>query len=313
MMMQNFCPNGPAAPNGTPAPLAVRLRRCQWAANDLFRDRGIVLPRDVEQRRGLSYGSHGVWNLLDVYRPADSSQALPVIVSVHGGGYFYGDRTLYRPYCMDLARRGFAVINFDYRLAPENRFPAPLEDLNMVLAWAACHAEEYGLDVSNIFLVGDSAGAQLVSQYAALFTCPAYAARFGFPLPEVRIRAVALNCGMYDMLAEADRRQRGDIMDDYLGPDYEETGLMNVLDAVTDRYPPAFVMSACYDFLLACCQPMADLLKSRGVEAVCRIYGSPDDASVGHVFHIDRRCNEGKQANSDEICFFRAHMVSPDM
>lgn len=311
--MLNFTTQGPAAPNGVNAPLSVRLRRFQWAANDLFRDRGIVLPRDVEQIQALSYGAHGVWNLLDVYRPIVRADSLPVLVSVHGGGYFYGDRTLYRPYCMDLARRGFAVVNFDYRLSPENRFPAPLEDLNAVLTWISAHAEEYGMDASNLFLVGDSAGAQIVSQYAALFTNPEYAARFAFSIPHVTVRAVALNCGMYDMLSETDRMKRGDIMDDYLGSDYKESGLLDVLGAITADYPPTFLLSSYHDFLLACCQPMADLLKSRGVEVISRIYGSPEDDSVGHVFHIDRRSNEGKRANADEIAFFRSHIVPKKM
>ena len=51
-----------------------------------------------------------------------------MIVNIHGGGYFYGDKELYRFYCMHLAEYGFAVINYNYRLSPENKFPAPLED-----------------------------------------------------------------------------------------------------------------------------------------------------------------------------------------
>lgn len=303
--MRNFTPNGPAAANGTPPPLEVRLRRCAWAKNDLFRDRGIVLPRDVEQIRDISYGGHGAWNLLDVYRPMGRTGKLPVIVSVHGGGYFYGDRELYRPYCVDLARRGYAVVNFDYRLAPENRFPAPLEDLNRVLHWTAEHAQEHGLDVENLFLVGDSAGAQLVSQYAALFTDPEYGGLFGLELPPVRVAAIGLSCGMYDMLSESNRIQRGDIMSDYLGPDYREEGLLDVLSHITEKYPPSFVFSSFHDFLLESCRPMAELLNSRGVEVECHIYGSPDDPSVGHVFHIDRRCSQGKQANADQLRFFQ--------
>lgn len=306
--MECFSPKGAAAPNGTPAPLAVRLRRCAWAQNDLFRDRGIVLPRDVSQERDLSYGVHGVWNLLDVYRPMNSARNLPVIVSVHGGGYFYGDRKLYRPYCMDLARRGFAVVNFDYRLAPEHRFPAPLEDLNAVLQWTAAHSEEYGLDADSVFLVGDSAGAQIVSQYAALFTNDSYRQQFGLEKPAVNLRAVGLNCGMYDLLSEANRTQRGDIMDDYLGKDFHREELLDVLSAITPAYPPAFVLSAYHDFLLGCCQPMADFLTQKGVETVCRIYGSAADPSVGHVFHIDRRCSEGKRANQEQIAFFRKQL-----
>lgn len=67
---------------------------------------------------------HGVWNLLDLHYPEETDHPLPVIVSIHGGGYGYGTREVYHHYCADLARRGFAVVNFNYRLAPDSQFPA---------------------------------------------------------------------------------------------------------------------------------------------------------------------------------------------
>jgi len=91
---------------------------------DRKRDRAIPLPAGVTQCRNLSYGPHGKWSRLDVYYPEGTQEPLPTIVSIHGGGFVYGTKEIYRRYCMDMARRGFAVVNFNYRLAPENRFPA---------------------------------------------------------------------------------------------------------------------------------------------------------------------------------------------
>ena len=67
---------------------------------------------------------------MDVYRPRDTDAVIPVIVSVHGGGWGYGDKERYQYYCMSLAQQGFAVVNFSYRLASKYKFPAPLEDTN---------------------------------------------------------------------------------------------------------------------------------------------------------------------------------------
>ena len=61
---------------------------------------------------------------------------------------------------MSLVKRGFAVVNYTYRLAPEYQYPAPLEDTNRVVTWVMEHAGEYDLDTENVFMVGDSAGAQ---------------------------------------------------------------------------------------------------------------------------------------------------------
>ena len=57
----------------------------------------------------ISYGSNAEWQKLDVYRPKDAARRLPVLVSVHGGGWVYGDKGRYRFYAMDLSARGFAV------------------------------------------------------------------------------------------------------------------------------------------------------------------------------------------------------------
>lgn len=94
--------------------------------NDYKRDKAIPLPEGITQCRNISYGSHGKWNLLDVYYPDGTTAPLPTIVSIHGGGYVYGSKEIYRRYGMDMARRGFAFVNFNYRLAPKWRFPTPL-------------------------------------------------------------------------------------------------------------------------------------------------------------------------------------------
>lgn len=82
---------------------------------------------------------------LDVYRPrAREGEKLPVIISVHGGGWVYGDKDGYQFYCMGLAERGFAVVNFSYRLAPEAKFPASLEDTNAVFRYYRSGEEKLG-------------------------------------------------------------------------------------------------------------------------------------------------------------------------
>ena len=184
--------------------------------SDRIRDEAIPLPQGITEHRNISYGSHGSWNLLDVCYPEGTREALPTIVSIHGGGYVYGSKEIYRRYCMDMARRGFACVNFNYRLAPRWKFPTPLYDTNAVLEWICRNATHYHLDPSRIILVGDSAGAQLASHYAAIFTNPDFARHFDLKLPKVTIRALGLYCGMYDAAARA-REPRKGIFLDYLG------------------------------------------------------------------------------------------------
>ena len=158
--------------------------RAEWKVNDARRDAGLGTPDDVVRYDDIPYGPENAIQRLDVYRPKEAEGALPVIVSVHGGGWVYGDKELYQFYCMSLAQRGFAVVNFTYRLAPEYKFPAQLEDVNLVMEWVFRNGDEYGLDTGNIFMVGDSAGAHLAGLYTAACTSKGYAANYDFQVPE---------------------------------------------------------------------------------------------------------------------------------
>ena len=278
--------------------------RCKAGKSDRKRDAIIPLPAGITECRNIAYGPYGKSNLLDVYYPNGTGTPLPTIVSIHGGGYVYGSKELYRRYCMDLARRGFAVVNFNYRLAPKWKFPSPLEDTNAVLHWVHKNARRYFLDPGRIVLIGDSAGAQLASQYAAIFTNPDYAKGFSFSVPPIRLRALGLNCGMYDLRRRA--REGGQMIRDYLGPHPQVHGArLDVLSQIGPAYPPAYFLSAAGDFLAGECVPSARLFASRGVETAYRIYGTRGDPSAGHVFHVNPALALAKQANDDEIAFFR--------
>lgn len=281
---------------------------CLMAKNgDKKRDAGLTIPDAVDVYRDLSYGPHGKWSLLDLYVPKEAERPVPVIVSVHGGGWVYGDKEVYRFYCSDLARRGFAVVNFNYRLAPKHKFPAALEDTDAAFRWTLAHAEEYGLDASRVFAVGDSAGAHMLGLYGCLCADPAFAAAFPLRPPEgLSLRAVALNCGIYELArGEADRSMLA-LMRDVLpgGGTAEELARISVLGHVTAAFPPAFVMTASGDFLAAQAPPLAEKLRALGVECEYRYYGD-EQRQLGHVFHCNQRLPEAARCNDDEIAFFR--------
>ena len=287
--------------------IQAMLFRYGAGRSDKKRDGAIPLPTGVTECRNISYGSHGTDNLLDVYYPEGTVEPLPTIVSIHGGGYVYGSKEIYRRYGMDMARRGFAFVNFNYRLAPKWKFPTPLCDTNAVMQWVVKNGHRYHLDPQKIFLVGDSAGAQLASQYAAMWAAPEYAALFRLKIPNIQIRALGLNCGMYDMSTLASQKRTG-IHRDYLGRELPAGDpRFRVLENITDRYPPAFVTTSCCDFLRDNAEPMHRFLSERGVETQWRCYGREGDFTVGHVFHVNILLPEAVACNDDTAEFFTDH------
>jgi acetyl esterase/lipase len=121
---------------------------------------------DVE--RGVVYcTSGGIALTMDIYRPSQSSDApVPAVLYVHGGGWEHGDASLGGVNALiahDLNQHGMLVAAVNYRLAPENRWPAQIDDVKCAVGYLRANAQLYGIDPAEIGAWGGSAGGHLVS------------------------------------------------------------------------------------------------------------------------------------------------------
>ena len=290
--------------------LTDKIRREFKEADDV-RDAGLGTPDYVERFDDIVYGTADPkMQVLDVYRPKNAAgKKLPVIVSVHGGGWVYGDKERYQYYCMSLVQHGFAVVNFTYRLAPEYKFPAAIEDTNLVMQFVMEHSGKYGFDTDNIFAVGDSAGAHNLSIYAGICTNPKKAALLAFEVPEhLKLKAIALNCGVYEINEEGSELDQL-LMKEYLpdGGTGQEPELVNGLHTITENYPPTLYMTCAGDFLQEQVIKLQKVLIEHQVPQEFLYYGDKD-TELGHVFHLNMRLDIAHRCNKEECGFFRRWM-----
>ena len=97
---------------------------------------------------------------LDIYRPV-TADPLPIVIQIHGGAWRSGEPGDDGRFAATLAHDGYLVVAIDYRLAPEWRWPAQLDDVRAAIAWVVTNGKAYGGDVQRLALLGRSSGAQL--------------------------------------------------------------------------------------------------------------------------------------------------------
>ena len=141
-------------------------------ARAMYRERRFFTQPDpprVGEVRDLTMPGPAGTMALRVYRPLGSASdaLLPVLVYYHGGGWVIGDLDTHDTVCRELSNgAGCAVVAVDYRLGPEHRFPAAVDDSVAALRWVHEHAGELRVDRRRMAVGGDSAGGNLAAVVA---------------------------------------------------------------------------------------------------------------------------------------------------
>jgi alpha-L-fucosidase 2 len=138
---------------------------------------GVAAAVAAEVRRDVEYGRAGGERLLLDASVPEGAGPFPIAILVHGGGWSNGDKSGSNrpgdgadisPWFEPLTQAKFTWFSINYRLAPKNRWPACLEDVQTAIRWAKAHAAEFKGDPNRIVLFGHSAGGHLVCLAATL-------------------------------------------------------------------------------------------------------------------------------------------------
>lgn len=225
-----------------------RLGGFGWMRPFVLRDRRCSMLTDIP------YSGDYPENKLDIYLPEAAEGPYPVLLYVHGGAFFMGDkrqqgRLLYQ-HAVDA---GWAVVSINYRLGPDHRMPAMIVDTKRAVAWLHQHGEEYGLNSTMIVSAGESAGGFLSLMLACTPGDPFF--QPGFEDVDTRLQGCISLYAPNDLLGEhgcfdAETYQEFNlkhVMPVAAGEDPELWRRCSPMYRLSPDMPPVFVLGGTHD------------------------------------------------------------------
>jgi acetyl esterase/lipase len=305
----------------SPRPAALAVRKV-FAANGATMAEALErhAPPDVTARLDVRY-DEGRDTVLDVYRPAAATTPLPLVVWIHGGGFVGGAKEELSGYFKLLANEGYAVVAPSYSLAPEHRYPTPTRQAMQAAAFVQAERESLLVDPTRIVLAGDSAGAHIAAQLAAIVTTPGYADAVGVPAAIGRheLRGVVLACGPYDLgLSGHSSSAFGElfvrtVLWAYSGTrNYRDDPAFapwSITDHVTPAFPPALVTVGNADPLRLHSERLAESLRTEGVEVETVFFRENHEPPLGHEYQFDLDGEAGRLFLERVRAFLGAHLA----
>lgn len=269
-------------------------------------ERNTIFFADSGDAADVDSASYTSNSYMDICVPisymSDENRKYPVIVSVHGGGWFYGDKELYSHYCCLLAEHGYVVVNFNYRLSPQNKYPAAIEDVAYMVRYIHENSQILGIDMDNFYMVGDSAGAQLTANYCIIASNSDYREKLDFFTYDLLPKKVCLNCGAYNMAERNDNVSAWYLKNAVTEEQYKL--FKDQLDYVNADFPEAYLMYSVNDDLSSHTKVLDEVLNKVGIAHITKAYGQNNPDS-GHVFHMNMYNPEGILCNEDECAFMK--------
>lgn len=301
--------------NPWPSALLIRSLFEKGAAETVAEMKPYVPKSGVDAHRDIVYGDAGSDTSLDVFTPTGASTPLTTVVWIHGGAWISGDKSNVDPYIQILASHGYTTVSLNYTIAPEATYPTALNQLNDALGFLVEHAAEYNIDPDSMVLAGDSAGSQYAAQLATMVTSDAYAKRLGITpkLSKEQLKAVILNCGIYDVRGIPNAPGIGGwgfrvALWSYLGEkDWSDTPGgedMSTIEYVTKDFPTTWISGGNGDPLTnAQSKPLAKKLEGMGVDVTSVFYPADEAPALPHEYQFHLHFAKARSALQSTVDF----------
>lgn len=251
-------------------------------------------------------------SLCNLYYDKAVERKYPVLLNIHGGGWIVGDKKYRRGYSLQIANAGLFVISINYGLAPKYQFPYGLKNAFSALRWIERNAEKYNLDLTNVFISGDSAGGHLAASTCVAINNEELRKSLELGETKIKIKSALFYCGVYDFSAKILRIPVARVMLQQLTgtkkveeiENFKYYKQLSPIDFVTKDFPRTMVVSGKQDFFTdGQYQKLIEKFKEYNIPYIH--YHATDFFNCFHCFYLKVWMKEAKNCMRQSIEFIK--------
>ena len=253
---------------------------------------------------------------LDFYFLKDAKKK-PILFFVHGGGFIEGRKETKKYYCYHFARAGYFVVNINYHYGHKYPFPSHIKEILKAVEYTIDKKDIYNLDLENIVLAGDSAGAYFVSYIPVLEQMPSLYETLDIDFKynqKLNIKALVTISGLYDlketlrtkfpfyklMYSVFTGRETKSIQSALVS---RERDIYSIYDKMKSTYPPTFIITGTKDPLKACSFSFNKVLNNKNIKN--EFFLCKTGLSVLHSGAVHVKRGDGQEALKRTLKFLQ--------
>lgn len=273
-------------------------------------NKNVAVYSDITYMEGLPNSQ------LDILMPnhVNANDKLPVIFWAHGGGFIAGDKQYKNALLSHIVERGYVVVNVNYALAPEYQYPTPLIQMRHAVDFIKANEQNLPVDLNQVIIGGDSAGAQINSQFAAIQTNETLRRQMDFPqqFTPSQIKGAIFLGGFYDMqtVRETEFPRIDLFMRSYTGVkdwehQFKNITEMSTAEQVTKQYPATYLSVGDADPFTTQNKTFEKALRAHDVQVDTHFYDGSHHLRHQYQFHLEKP--ESKENLKRILSFLSRH------
>jgi len=302
----------------TPKLLFTAIKALSPEANLTKPDNYSALKKNIQTKKNIIYSEQYSESSLDIYSPKKKQGKLPVILFIHGGGFFKGEKEMAKYFGPALSNGQYAFVSIDYQLVPEATLFDQLKQINQALAFINENAEKYSWDVNQLNLAGSSAGGFLALQLLSAYHDKDYAESLAIqPVEQLHINSLLLYSAVYN-LAEFQSFEGSRLTNYVLGKvgwgltgekawktDKKLAKTLNLNNYIRRDFPPIFITDGNTKTFTVQAKAYTEELKRKNITTET-LFFDPENA-VGHGYQLNMKTLASKQAINKSLDFLEAN------